>query len=249
MDVTGAATGEMTVEQINAAAPRSVYMSDDMQKGVLIFLGFVLLGVACLSSTSYTAVKEKHESEALARKGREAVATVTQVRYGRGTASVYYEFQLGGVAHQSEANKPEGQHIHVEVGDQLAILYVPSDPSITHPIGWAWWTWWNLIPLAFMLFFSGIGAAGLVYSYRRRSLARSGQVTNGKVIACAPNPKGTRFRVRYQFTSEDGRQFDGVNDYSDDEYQEGAKVRVVYMRQNPRRNAMYPLTDFPTVDY
>ena len=131
------------------------------------------------------------------------------------------------------------------MGDQLAVSFLHADPLVSHPTGWAWWTWWDLLPYAFGLWIFGIGVRGLVMVYQRRRLGRIGWVTEGKVIACAT--KGSRFRIDYQFYSEDQTLFDGANEYSYDEYKYGSKIRVIYLRSNPKRNDTYPLADFPTV--
>jgi hypothetical protein len=70
-------------------------------------------------------------------------------------------------------------------------------------------------------------------------------VTEAKVIACTP--KGSRFRLDYVFSTEDQTEFDGANEYSYDEYKYGAKIRIIYLRHNPKTNDTYPLADFPTV--
>jgi hypothetical protein len=137
------------------------------------------------------------------------------------------------------------QSIRVQVGDQLPIQFLPSDPSLNHPSGWGWWGFGEVIACALGLMFFGIGVKGLLSIYLRRRLGRIGWVTEGKVIACAP--KGSRFRVDYEFSTEDRTEFDGANEYSYDEYQYGSKIRVIYMRHNPKRNDTYPLADFPTV--
>jgi len=75
-------------------------------------------------------------------------------------------------------------------------------------------------------------------------LARIGWVTEGKVIACAP--KGNLFRVDYEFFDEHNTQFDGADEYSD-EYKTGSNIRVIYLRENPKRNDIYPLSDFENI--
>jgi hypothetical protein len=237
---------EMALDQINAAIPRRVYPSADTRKVVVIFLGMALLGFAALGAQTYSLVRDKDLSQALQRDGRETIATVTQVLSGH-TTRVYYTFGIGGGStFRGKAKIPEGLYWHSGNGGRLPVLFLPRDPSINHPIGWAWWTWWDLTPYAFTLFFSGVSSAILVLAYRRRSLARLGWVTEGKVIACAP--QRTKFRVDYQFSTEDGQLFDGAHEYSPDEYLYGAKVRIVYVRHNPKRNDMYPLVEFAPVE-
>ena len=72
-----------------------------------------------------------------------------------------------------------------------------------------------------------------------------GWVTEGKVIACAP--KGSRFRVDYEFYAGDHKEFDGADEYSD-EYQSGSNIRVIYLLKNPKRNDTYPMSTYRAVD-
>lgn len=242
-------TRELSVREINAMIPRKVRLDPDggykAAAIVLLLLGF---GMVWFGGLTYFLAQQSWHREALDRGGREAVAKVTKLTNGH-TTYARYTFRFGDADYKGEAELddqheprlPDGRTKYVREGDQITILLLPSDPSINHPSGWAWWSLWDVPPHLFALLFFGMGVVILGYLFRERRLARIGWVTEGKVIACAP--KGGRFRVDYEFYDEDRALFDGANENSD-EYESGSNIRVIYLRKNPKRNDTYPLTTF-----
>jgi hypothetical protein len=243
---------ELSIHEINAMIPRKVRLDPDggYQALALIFF-FLGGGLIWFGVLSYHDVQQARHREALNRESKEAIARVTRIS-GK-TLYAHYTFPFDGkdyhgeaeLDHQVEPKWPDGRTKHVRENQQISVLFLPSDPSVNHPSGWAWWSWGDLPPYVFMLFISSIGVAGLGYVYRERRLARIGWVTEGKVIACAP--KGKRFRVDYEFFNENREQFDGANEYSD-EYETGSNIRVIYLRKNPKRNDTYPMSSFRTAE-
>jgi hypothetical protein len=240
-----AAGRESSIEEINARIPRRVRISGDASNGFWIVLALVLGGLIEIGGYSYHSVQRRHQRDALRRDGREVSGTITRILSGHG-AYIDHLFRVDEAVYQNEVKMPEDLRLNQHVGDAIAIQFLPSDPSVNYPSGWAWWTWWDFVPQLFVVWFSGIGWVGLGYIYRERRFARIGWVTTGKVVACAP--KRDKFRVDYEFRADDGAEFDGANESSYDEYATGATIRVIYMRKNPKRNDMYPLADFPPVE-
>jgi uncharacterized protein DUF3592 len=245
-------TRELSVRELNAMIPRKVSLNPDGGYAIVVFIiMFVGIGAIWFGALSYATFQKSRHRDALNKDGREAMAKVIELTNNR-AIHVRYTFRSGGADYEGVAELdnqiaprwPDGRVKHVREGDQIRIVFLPSDPSINYPIDWVWWSLWDLGPYLFMLFFSGIGVVTLVYMIRERRLARIGWVTEGKVIACAP--RGSRFRVDYEFYSEDHQEFDGANDRSE-EYGSGANIRVIYLRKNPKRNDTYPLSTFRTV--
>lgn len=236
---------ELSLREINAKMPRRVRLDFDEGTQLLVFsLIFLGVGAIWFGVLGYYTTQQARHRAALNREGREAFATVTKIRSGR-SSYVHYKFCLGEATYQGEAKFQDHRRFDIHVGEQIPILFLPSHPSVNHPSTWAWWTWWDLIPQLFMLFFSSFGVVGLGYLHRERTLARTGWVTEAKVIACAP--KGSRFRIDYEFLNEDQTLFDGANENSD-EYETGSTIRVIYLRKNPRRNRPYPMGAFQTIE-
>ena len=241
-------TREMSIAEINAGLPRSVEMSADGQTAVVLVLIVFLILSLFLAWVSYLEVRAVHKADILQRYGQETTGRVTRIWRSRGRGSntyVDYSFSYGGTTFSGEVIPSDFQRIRVHVGDQLPIRFLPSDPSVNRPTGWGWVTFGDVILLALALLFFGMGLRLGVLVYLRWKLGRLGWVTEGMVIACAA--KGERFRVDYQFLDENQTLFDGANEYSYDEYKYGSKIRVIYMRSNPKNNDTYPLNDFPMV--
>jgi len=246
-------TTELKVHEINAMIPRKVRLDPDggyaAAVAVLLLLG---IGLVWFGGLAYYLAQQSRHREALNREGRETIAKVTKLTHGRGTTYARYTFRLGSADYEGKANleyqdEPKwsnGQTKYVGKGDPITILFLPSDPSINYPSGWAWWSVWDVPPHLFAMIFPTMGIVALGLMFRERRLARVGWVTEGKVIACAP--KGKRFRVDYEFYTEDHELFDGANENSE-EYEDGSNVRVIYLRKNPKRNDTYPLTSFHTL--
>jgi hypothetical protein len=245
-------TRELSVHELNAMIPRKVSMNPDGGYAIVVFI-MIFLGIGAIwfGTLSYSAVQQSRHRDALNKDGRAAMAKVIELTNSR-TIRARYTFRSSGADYEGEAElddqheprRPDGRTKYVREGDQIPIMYLPSDPSINYPSGWAWWSWWDLGPYLFMFFFSGIGVVTFSYMIRERRLARIGWVTEGKVIACAP--RGSRFRVDYEFYDENHQEFDGANEHSE-EYESDANIRVIYLKKDPKRNAAYPMSTFHTV--
>jgi Protein of unknown function (DUF3592) len=245
---------EPGIHEINAKIPRKVSLDPDGGFASLV-LALILLGfgVVWFGGVFYFYfVHQAQTREALYRNGRETIGMITRIYSPPGRHSgtmVGYAFRVEGLDYHDSINLddepqwPDGEYL--KISEAIRIQYLPSNPQVNHPTGWTWWNWWDsLIPQLFFLAFPGGGIAILVAIYRERRLARIGWVTEGEVIACAP--KGKQFRVDYEFYDEDHEQFDGANENSD-QYKTGSKIRVIYLRNNPKRNDTYPMSIFHTV--
>jgi hypothetical protein len=244
-------TRELSVHELNAMIPRKVCLNPDGgYTAVAMVLMLLSVGVVWFGALSYSLVQESRHREALSREGREAIAKVTRLTSGHSTYA-HYTFHFGDADYGGESNLnyqheprwPDGRTKYAREGDLILVQFLPSDPSINHPSGWAWWSWWDVPPHLFIALFPIMGFRVFVYVLRERRFARIGWVTEGKVINCTPT--GSRFRVDYEFYDEGHMSFDGANENSD-KIESGSQIRVIYLRSNPRRNDIYPLTTFHT---
>jgi uncharacterized protein DUF3592 len=237
-------TRELSLREINARIPRKVRPSAEtktaLKPALFVFGVLVVLTVWYVHSK----VQEERHIEAVSREGLDAPARVTKVLHGRHGSSVYYSFRFGGAVYQGEVNSDD-MIWDAHVGENIPIRFLPSDPSVNHPTPWSLWVWSDFVFVTFLLVSFGAAAKLAVFLYLERRLARLGWVTDGEVIACAP--KGSRFRVDYEFFDENHTQFDGANEDSD-EYKTGSSIRVIYLRTNPKRNDTYPMSSYQTAD-
>jgi hypothetical protein len=246
---------ELSVRELNAMIPRKVRLDPD-QGQTIIALALILFAMGAIwfgIAFNHYFVHLKRQREALNRDGQETVGTITRI-YTAGRRSgtmVGYAFRVDGSDYHDsiqlgyEPQTPDGDLPYLRLDEPIRVQYLPSDPRINHPTGWAWWSWWNdVFPNLFALLFPGGGVSIAVNLYRERRLARIGWVTEAKVIACAP--KGSQFRVDYEFYDENHQEFDGANEHSE-EYESDANIRVIYLKKDPKRNAAYPMSTFHTV--
>jgi hypothetical protein len=243
MDHDDSQTINPAIDELNAALPRKVRLSDDARNLFWVAVSFIVVGAISLAVIYHIDAKQMRQREALRSEGRDAVGDVTAKGSSRGGVWVDYTFKVDGLAYEGTALLPR-RHIDASVGGQIPIRYLPSDPSVSHPSEWEWSTEWDIVPLLFMLFFPGMAAVVLVMIYRERELARKGWVVEGKVTGCTPNR--TRFRVYYEFHTDTGALIEGSNAYAD-EYDYGSPILVIYLRANPARNGCYPVYYYRTV--
>jgi hypothetical protein len=137
---------ELSVRELNAMIPRKVSLNPDGGYALVVFVTIFLgIGAIWFGALSYSAMQQSRHREALIKGGREAMAKVIELTNSR-TIHVRYTFRSGGADYEGEAELddqheprwPDGRTKYVREGDQIPIMYLPSDPSINYPSSWAW---------------------------------------------------------------------------------------------------------------
>lgn len=240
---------EPSLQEINAGIPRKVRLSaEGYQARLIILIVFGIGAIWCGGVSYFYFIYQAGHREALNREGREALGTITKIAPGRHTIWVKYTFHADALVYENaidleyEPLSADGELPYLHAGDPILVRYLPSSPWINHPSGWAWWSVeHDLIPGLFSLSFPGLGVFSVGYLLRDRRLARIGWVMEAEVIACAS--KGKQFRVDYVFSPEGQKEFDGARENCD-EYATGSKIRIIYLRTNPKRNDTYPVSTY-----
>jgi hypothetical protein len=80
---------------------------------------------------------------------------------------------------------------------------------------------------------------------RRSGVGRKGWATGGRVTGCTPNR--SLFDVYYEFSDESGALIEGSS-ISGEALDYNSGVIIIYLRNNPKRNGLYPLTSYQ-IDY
>jgi hypothetical protein len=249
LDASLPVTRELSLPEINALIPRRVQMSSEQPKMLLFsLLVFLATGAIWFGFYSYYS-GHVQQREVLRRDGRELIAQITDLPSGKGQTYVQYTFRVGRVWYSGEAKLPDGP-LEVAVGQPIPIRYLPADPTTNHPAAWEWRLGWDIVPILFLLLLSGAGfLPGVLLPIkllRERTLARNGWCVDGKVTGCAPNH--TKFSIDYEFHTQEHLLVEGSNGFSDEEYELGARIRIIYLRDHPRRNAFYPLLAYQIVE-
>jgi hypothetical protein len=231
-------TRDQELNRLNASLPRKVWMSDNASPLFLWAVMLILGGVIWFAVYYHFASEHIQQREILRREGRAALADVTAKGTSRSGVSIHYTFKVDGLPYQATAFLPDDRRIDPNVGAQIPIRYLPSDPSISHPSKWEWSAESDIVPDLFMIFFPGLGVTALVFLFREREFARKGWAVEGRVTGCTR--RGPRFSVYYEFHTGTGSLIEGSNDSYPDEYEYDSRVPIIYMRNNPKRNSLYP---------
>lgn len=249
LDASQPVTRELSIPEINALIPRRVRMSSEQPKMLLFsLLAFLATGAIWFGFYSYYS-GHVQQREVLRRDGRELIAQITELPSSKSHTYVQYSFRVGLVWYSGEARLPDGP-LEVAVGQPILIRYLLADPTTNHPAAWEWRLGWDIVPILFLLLLSGAGFLPAVLLpiklLRERTLARNGRCVDGKVTGCAPNH--SKFSIDYEFHTQEHLLVEGSNEYSEEEYELGSSIRLIYLRDHPRRNACYPVSAYRIVE-
>jgi hypothetical protein len=180
-------------------------------------------------------------AEALRTQGREAsgeIVALWRKSDKSHTPMVTYLFTANGVRLRGDSSVPGEFWEKIRKAGFLPIRYLPSDPSVNHPVAWdppvepAW------LPFLLPALLAGLGTGLLINLRRHAEVAAEGVPAVGVVTKCFRVKGG--WAVRYQFRMKDGTAGKGSSQVQR-RVEIGANICVLYLPQNPRRNQMYPM--------
>ena len=213
------------------------------RRGFWTVTGTAIVTVFALAATLWlgkNAMQNIQNWEALRRDGSDTVGQVTRTHNGK-HLTVYYSFTVNGTTVTGSAEAPKQFEQILEDSSPLTIRYLPSNPSVNQPADWEYGpsdSVWFLLPLPILI--SGI--LFLISLRMERSLVADG-VPAAAVITRSDYHSRGGYTATYEFRTEDGRVMSkkvGVPRPLDI----GANIRVLYLRQNPRRSQPYPSPNY-----
>jgi hypothetical protein len=226
--------------ELARALPREVSMSVRGTFMAILSVVFLVATVPLFIFVRNQDLRQAAPGELLRTQGREAQGEVTRLwrQTNPNTPMVTYEFSAGDRRLEGNASVPEKLWNAVRKAGFLPIRYLPSDPSINHPVAWQ-----DPPPPVWLPFFLPAFLVGcsivLVVSLRRQArLAAEGCPSVGVVTGCYRVKR--RWSVRYQFRTKDGVTAKGSSRL-DHPLDTGAAICVLHLPENPRRNQIYPL--------
>jgi hypothetical protein len=204
---------------------------------VFLVLGGIALGIFLAGKVR----RETEQQRLLADQGITANAVIARHWRTGGKSStdrVQYRFEYQGTVYTGNVRVPAKIWRGLTAGQTLQVRFVPSQPAISHPVGWES----RPLPLWFPYLIAGMLAVlgfilWLVISRQMRLLAE-GRPVPGRVTAVGRGRHGTV--VRYEFQTLNGATMKGRSETRKLPL-DGAPVCVLYDPENPRRNALYPL--------
>jgi hypothetical protein len=224
--------------------------------GVIIAITFLVAGVAFGIVMSRNAVQETRNREALRQAAsqvignNEVIGTVDALTSGRrGGGRVQYSFAAAnGAMYSGEAQVPDDMFSGLLVSNPIAVRYLPADPNVNHPAGWeeSDFSIWAK-PFAPAIFVVS-GLSTLLSMRGQRRLVAEGTPAVAVVTDCS-SAKGRSgyFSLTYKFHTEDGTEIEGNGRYGS-RLETGTKFVVLYLPQNPLRNAPYASAYYRAAD-
>ena len=222
---------------LNTGVPRRVRFDQTSMTLLSGMLLIVLVSFAGLAWMSYGKVRNAQLLSTLRQKGYAAEGEVTKRSASLDGLFVTYEFSVNGLSYSGHARIKLRRYI-LAPGGQISIRYLPEDPRENLPINVEIFSARDAQPFLLCLFFMGLSTY-VIYTYlRERRLARVGVVVEARVKACAPYHK--QFEVYYEFNIEGNVSMEG-SCITEDEYEVGASIPVIYRRSNPKKNESFPV--------
>ena len=206
--------------------------------GVVFAIGALTLSVFLVNQSH----REAGLREQLRREGTETSAVVTRVwREGdkEETRMVAYRFTADGREIDGRSSAPSAIWRGLKKGSPLAVRFVPGHPEISHPAGWE-----KSVTPIWLAFLAGgsllLAPAIFAAMIRKQSrLLSEGRAAPG-VVTGVKRSENAAF-VLYEFQLLSGAVMKGRSNGGRRRPGIGSPVCVLYDRDNPRRNAVYPL--------
>lgn len=207
-----------------------------------LMVAFVMGGLALGLFLSSKARKQAAEQRWLSGQGRTTEATVTRTWIDDSKERqrwISYRFEVDGSIYTHRVQTPRKVWDTLAKGSAMPVRFVPARPSISHPVAWEAQIlpFWLAVVLPFLL----IGPAVLILlSLRLQArLLAEGRPAPGRVTEVKRADK--HMRVTYEFRMLNGAVGKGRSNTHRPPVV-GSSVCVMYDPENPRRNALYPMT-------
>jgi hypothetical protein len=205
---------------------------------VALFAGALAAGIAL----GLLASRQAEERRLLREQGADTQGRVTRLWRSRDKDRqhwVTYQFAVQGRSYPGRAKLPRSVWTNLQVGSDLPVRYLPSDPALSYPRGY------ESMPMP--MWVPGLVAAALAacgwlatFSIRRqRCLLARGRPAPAVVTRLTRTQHGQT--IHYEFPVLSGAIARGRGSPGRTPAAIGATICVLYDPENPRRNAPYPL--------
>jgi len=228
-------------DSLGYSSLRPVRLTTKGKALIVIAVGFVIGAVAVGVLLERKVQREAAERTLLTDQGIVADAVVTRVWRGGDKNSehrVTYRFEYGARTYSRSVGTPVRIWRTLAPGADLPVRFVPSRPAINHPVAWPQ----NGLPFWFPYFLAAMTTVPafllpIPVRYEARLLAE-GRPAPGRVTGFK---RDKAIRVQYEFRLLNGAVAKGKVNRSKPPVI-GAPLCVLYDPENPRRNAIYPLS-------
>jgi hypothetical protein len=203
----------------------------------LMFAGAIAAGVGL----SRLGARQQAARDSLRAAGGEVEAVVTRHWRTGGkndTPKVAYEFEYAGQTYHGSSNAPGRIWRTLSVGSPITVRFVPSNPQLNHPSEWDSNVLPRLVPPLTAASLVLLGLLMVFVIRREIRLLSDGRPALARVTKVSRHQHG--HLLRYEFATLNGGVAKGRSE-SRKAHPVGAAICVLYDRENPKRNAPYPL--------
>jgi len=227
--------------ELSGSATREIRLSAGGKVLSVLAALFFAGAIAAGAGLSHVIARQEKERQTLREGSAEVEAMVTRHWRTGGksdTPKVSYEFEYAGHTYHGSANAPGRIWRTLSVGSPIAVRFVPSNPELNHPAEWDVEVLPKIMPgvIAALLI---LMAVLLVFAIRREmALLSDGRPAPARVTKVRRVKNG--HVVRYEFATLNGSVVKGRGE-ARKAPPVGSTISVIYDRDNPKRNAPYPL--------
>jgi len=228
------------------SAPRSVRFT---AAGWAAIIGIVLLfataiGLGIVIQNQVT--RQSAERVMFVEHGIKTDATVTRLWRTSGESKrnwIAYRFDMPSGPHAGETRVSSSLWRSLQVGSVVSIRYLPDDPTRSSLASGVQGTLPAWLPYLVGTILASGGLLGVWVLMRQRTLLMEGRAAPGVVTAVVTRKTqhGSQRSIRYTFPLMSGAIATGKSDATRKPPAVGSVLCVVYLPDEPRRSAPYPL--------
>ena len=233
---------------LSYGTPRQVRLTGSGIAMVVITAVMLAGALAVAIGLDYVARRQAEERRLLELYGADTYGVVTKLWRGSDKNRqrwVAYQFTVQGRIYQRSAKVSAQRWRELETGAQLPVRFLSTDPALSYPSGSEPKPGPPWLPCLVGLSMAAFSWVPMWQVRRQRQLLTEGRPAPGMVTRLRRMKGG--MKVYYDFALLSGSTGKGSSGPMNKPPGLGQTVCVVYLPDNPRRNAVYPLT-FVKVD-
>ena len=232
---------------LDRSRPRDVKLTRAGHWLLAVSLAMWFAALGALAGLLQVSSDQADERRAFLERSVEGKAEVTRLWRTRGEGNpawVAYRLDVGGAGYTGESRLRLPYWRQLRIGDRLPVRYLPSDPRVSHLSGR------EREPMpAFVPFLVGgalaVGAGVLLLPLRaERRLLAEGRAARARVTRHkkVQGHGGHGTRIYFEFVTLGGRKVTGKAGPRQKPPAVGSEICVLYLPDEPRRSAPYPLS-------
>jgi hypothetical protein len=229
------------------SVPRDVRLTGGGRAVVIVAALFACAAVAAGIGLSLIHVRQQDTRGRIAHEGVRADAVITRVARTRDEHPrpvVTYRYTAGPTEYEKTTRLRERDHRPLAEDGRIAIVYLASRPASSWVAGYEP----GVLPL-WVIPLTALGLAFVAWLMaatlrRERALLAEGRFAEGRILTTKKVHRHNHhaYQIGYEFTTLAGTRVSAKVEKHRVPAAVGTTVTVVYHRDNPRRNALYPLS-------